>query len=230
MKHLFLAPQQTTQLMPTTIPTPEPIRNPTPITILPNNTVVSSQSIRPLLYSHQNIMHTLLVIIIIHMDGGGKKCQQYTCESKNLILVLQILFQPIIQTQPTNVNANTNSNNTNVTAKSNTSSNAIKIAETDSIATTKKSTRKPKKPKTKKDTGNSNQSTAANIQTTSTSQIQNNMKFVQTTANNPPSGNIMSVATSQSNQTSQLPASVTTSTGKLDLANVMKLCGIMDGM
>lgn len=34
-------------------------------------------------------------------------------------------------------------------------------------------------------------------------------------------------ATTQSNQTSQLPP-LTTSTGKLDLANVMKLCGIMD--
>lgn len=33
--------------------------------------------------------------------------------------------------------------------------------------------------------------------------------------------------TTQSSQTSQLP-SLTTSTGKLDLANVMKLCGIMD--
>lgn len=33
--------------------------------------------------------------------------------------------------------------------------------------------------------------------------------------------------TTQSNQTSQLPP-LTTSTGKLDLANVMKLCGIMD--
>lgn len=33
--------------------------------------------------------------------------------------------------------------------------------------------------------------------------------------------------TAQSNQTSQLPP-LTTSTGKLDLANVMKLCGIMD--
>lgn len=43
---------------------------------------------------------------------------------------------------------------------------------------------------------------------------------------NPP---IMSQApvTTQSSQTSQLP-SLTTSTGKLDLANVMKLCGIMD--
>lgn len=45
---------------------------------------------------------------------------------------------------------------------------------------------------------------------------------------NPP---IVSQATTitqaQSNQTSQLP-SLTTSTGKLDLANVMKLCGIMD--
>lgn len=45
---------------------------------------------------------------------------------------------------------------------------------------------------------------------------------------NPP---IVSQATTvtpaQSNQTSQLP-SMTTSTGKLDLANVMKLCGIMD--
>lgn len=109
--------------------------------------------------------------------------------------------------------------------KSNISSNAIKIAETDSSATAKKTTRKPKKPKTKKDTGNSNKLTAAIIQTTSTSHTQNNMKYVQTTANNPPV-----TATSQSNQTSQLPATVTTSTGKLDLANVMKLCGIMDGM
>lgn len=45
---------------------------------------------------------------------------------------------------------------------------------------------------------------------------------------NPP---IVSQATTitqaQSNQTSQLPP-MTTSTGKLDLANVMKLCGIMD--
>lgn len=36
-----------------------------------------------------------------------------------------------------------------------------------------------------------------------------------------------SPVTTQSSQTSQLP-SLTTSTGKLDLANVMKLCGIMD--
>lgn len=35
------------------------------------------------------------------------------------------------------------------------------------------------------------------------------------------------ITQAQSNQTSQLP-SLTTSTGKLDLANVMKLCGIMD--
>lgn len=41
---------------------------------------------------------------------------------------------------------------------------------------------------------------------------------------NPP---IVSQAPAQSNQTSQLPP-LTTSTGKLDLANVMKLCGIMD--
>lgn len=42
---------------------------------------------------------------------------------------------------------------------------------------------------------------------------------------NPPIMN--QTPTTQSNQTSQLP-SLTTSTGKLDLANVMKLCGIMD--
>lgn len=35
------------------------------------------------------------------------------------------------------------------------------------------------------------------------------------------------VTQAQTNQTSQLPP-MTTSTGKLDLANVMKLCGIMD--
>lgn len=160
-------------------------------------------------------------------SANGAYVNQKNILILNFVILFFVLFQPIIQTQPTNANANTNSNNTNVSAKSNTSSNANKIAETDGSATTKKSTRKPKKPKTKKDTGNSNQSTAAIIQTTSTSQIQNNMKFVQTTANNPPS--LMPVTTSQSNQTSQLPASVTTSTGKLDLANVMKLCGIMDG-
>lgn len=53
----------------------------------------------------------------------------------------------------------------------------------------------------------------------------NNLKYKYS---NPP---IVSQATTitqaQSNQTSQLP-SLTTSTGKLDLANVMKLCGIMD--
>lgn len=44
---------------------------------------------------------------------------------------------------------------------------------------------------------------------------------------NPPIVSQAPITTSQSNQTSQLP-SLTTSTGKLDLANVMKLCGIMD--
>lgn len=47
---------------------------------------------------------------------------------------------------------------------------------------------------------------------------------------NPPivtQASLPTTATTQSNQTSQLP-SLTTSTGKLDLANVMKLCGIMD--
>lgn len=38
---------------------------------------------------------------------------------------------------------------------------------------------------------------------------------------------VPTISTTQSNQTSQLPP-LTTSTGKLDLANVMKLCGIMD--
>lgn len=43
---------------------------------------------------------------------------------------------------------------------------------------------------------------------------------------NPPIVSQAPIATSQSNS-HQLP-SLTTSTGKLDLANVMKLCGIMD--
>lgn len=52
------------------------------------------------------------------------------------------------------------------------------------------------------------------------------VRFICRLFSNPP---IVSQApvTTQSSQTSQLP-SLTTSTGKLDLANVMKLCGIMD--
>lgn len=103
----------------------------------------------------------------------------------------------------------------------------MKTVDIEVASTTKKPAKKPKKPKPKKDTGNSNHS-AAVVQTSTTSQAQNHLKIIHTSANNPPIVNHLPVTSTQSNQTSQLPA-VTTSTGKLDLANVMKLCGIMDG-
>lgn len=177
-------PSQQPQL----ISTPEPIRNPTPITILPNNAVIVPN------------------------------------DTKNQVL------PPIIQTQS---NATTTSN---VTA--------------DPATTTKKAAKKPKKPKAKKDTAavqpiNSNitQTTtslsSALSNSNSISQSQNQLKFVSSAVSNSnyhyQNSTNQTVITTQANNsqsssissTSQLP-SLTTSTGKLDLGNVMKLCGIMD--
>lgn len=167
------------QLIPTTIPTPEPMRNPTPITILPNNATV------------------------IVPDSPKT----------------QVLPQ-IIQTQPV------------------PTMSAVATSTTDNIvttATTKKAAKKPKKPKAKKESAavqpsmvtTTTATTATIAQTSSITQAQNQLKSMQSSAPNQGLPNQTAITTQPNQSQSQLP-SLTTSTGKLDLGNVMKLCGIMD--
>lgn len=150
---IIAMPQQQTQLIPTSVPTPEPIRNPTPITILPGNTVIVPDSPKT-------------------------------------------IMPPIIHTQS---------------------------APVETAPVIQKTAKKAKKPKAKK--------TTTPIQSVSIASSQapvSTMKptYSQSAVVQPTTQQVSTNALTNTSQSiAQAPL---TSTGKLDLANVMKLCGIMD--